>query len=806
MNYPHVQYYLSNPINGRDLLQFEPLNWDEDDKRLVRNIESWGVFTELSNDLEFVGDGRDYIISVFENQGTEAQLVLERWELRDINVGYELDYQGFLDLKTYSLNDRKVSIQFLTGGLQSLIESQFDENYELERTTDIDGDSIPALEYKSITWEGRRIFLESASGSPNQLQQDGFFCQVNNDNDRLGAFVPTLSQLYESDGLDIFGVTPQAPNRGVQNSPLSQSPLFPLPTSSEVLFINQTDVDRTVMVKVNLNFDFNLRDPFQGATSTQFDERSNYILVIGLAKYLRTDAAPPGTYEFVENIALTSSSDWWTQIVQPNDIGNLQGESPFFDIILEPQQAIVPVVYALETSPTPADVVMQIDFSNINMTYSLQENSVFPTTTFNSLKLYDAFKRMLEIYTADNDRFRSEYFRGGLFKDVLLSSGKHIRNLPFQTEDSSPTAKISISLKDLYETNNYFNLGWHVERIQNKEYFVVEDKPYYFQNQVVLDLGDVANLVVASKPEFLFKSVTLGNGKAGDYEEVQGLQEYNARSSYVTALKTSDNEYDVEGKVRADLVGAELARRKNYTVAPNTDTRYDNENFLFDSKLKGGDEYELKVWQDSLDSEPICYDPQTAGNLLLTPFRSLERHSLCFNAGTRAYQDLFTRYSSGSGATDVATQLPNEPLRYENGDIINSDLKIPLYEAVEYTFNRQVTTDIRRLLNDKTLVNGRLIPNVYFLIKFAFKTKIYYGYISEVSYNGQGEWKLIKKFEYNADTELAPAFIPLPDLSRPNTPSIIDVYNDNVAPNTPSIIDVYNDNVAPNTPIITDIE
>ena len=61
------------------------------------------------------------------------------------------------------------------------------------------------------------------------------------------------------------------------------------------------------------------------------------------------------------------------------------------------------------------------------------------------------------------------------------------------------------------------------------------------------------------------------------------------------------------------------------------------------------------------------------------------------------------------------------------------------------------------------------------MIKFAFKTKIYYGYISEVSYNGQGECKLIKKFEYNADTELAPAFIPTPDLGRPNTPIITDI-------------------------------
>ena len=61
--------------------------------------------------------------------------------------------------------------------------------------------------------------------------------------------------------------------------------------------------------------------------------------------------------------------------------------------------------------------------------------------------------------------------------------------------------------------------------------------------------------------------------------------------------------------------------------------------------------------------------------------------------------------------------------------------------------NPSVLISLPIILNEKTLVNGRYVPNVYFLIKFVFKSQTYFGYISEISYNDVSEWKLIKRFE-----------------------------------------------------------
>lgn len=740
MHYPHVRYYLINPVLGKIKLNFEPINWNEDDKKLVRNEESWGVFTELSNDLQFVKDGKDIIREVYETQGTEAELILERYEAFETNKGYELDYRGYLDLKTYQLEDEKVSVQFLTGGLQSLIESQFDEAYELDRGTDINGNQISELNYDTIYWEGRRIFLESLSETPENEENNKNFEIYNAvGNGQISGYPVELNRIYESQGLSLNSVfQEQNVNLTEYSNVYIVNNVF-RPSGSGVTFFNDTDTQ--IQFEAIISFDFNIF--IQTVDPTRRSEIDRYSLNVGFSVYEFVD----GQFEFrrIQNVFENPN---FVDLFQGDVNGNNYVESPRVQesnlkttVTVNPNEGIVLtpwLQYVSEITPS-GFAELTLNISNYNFDLKIQQNSEFEPTEFNGIRLYDAFNRMLEIYTGERDRLKSNYFNLGQFRNTLLSSGRYIRNLP--------DARLSVELKDLYETNNYFNLGWSVENINNKEYFVVEPKRYFFQNTVVLDLGEVANLAIRCKSDLLYKSMTFGNPKAGDYEEVQGLQEYNAETTYVSHLKTSDTKYEVNANIRADLVGAELARRKNYSVSPNEDTRYDNENFLFDCKPFEAEKFTPKVWQDVLDAEPNVYDPETAGNLLFTPFRSMQRHSKIFNAGMKVYLDKFTRFSNGTGKVDVSTKLAGEPVRAENSDIVNSELETPIFEAVEYQFNLPITNRIRKALKGKTNVQGRLIPNVNFLVKFAYKGQDYTGYILEISYNGQGQWKLIKNYD-----------------------------------------------------------
>jgi hypothetical protein len=718
MNYPEVRYYLSSESIGRVLLNFEPINWNEDDKQLLRNTDNWGVVTQLSNDLLFVKDGRELLQGIYEREGTEVEVILERFVIETLDKSYELDYRGNLDMKTYVLDDEKVSVQFLTGGLQSLVESQFDESYELQRLTDINGNNITPLVYNDIYWEGRRIFLESLSQTANPPTGFILSTSVQNNAQIYSRNINTI-QVFESVGLelndpfnvDLFNLTPYAEiyeANGVNK-----------PNSSSFFRINISDVNSL------FNYKISFATKHGNGFFSSGNQASDYELKVALAFYDRIE------------------SEWeFNRLEDINTNDDFIGKTSFsFDLqsntILLANQAVALCPYISRKTSATANSVGEMNFFDIQCSIKLEQNSTFQPTEFKGIKMFNAFERMLEIYTGQRNRIKSQFFKDGQFKDVLLSSGKQIRNIP--------EAKLSVELKDLFETNNYFNLGWSIEKHENKEFYVIEDKTYFFVDFPLIDLGEVSKLKISCADEFLYKSGTFGNSKAGDYEEVQGLQEYNALTTYQTHLKTADNKYEVEGKIRADLVGAELARRQNFIVAPNTDTRYDNENFLFDSKIYEVTKFTPKVWQDSLSQQPICYDPESAGNLLLTPFRSMERHSRTFGAGLTKYPNKFVRYSSGTGKVEVATKLEGEPIRFENSNIINSELKKPDYEAEYYEFESPLNTAIRRKLRESTLYNERLIPNTNFLIKFTSKRQEYFGYIIQVGFNDPGNWKLIKK-------------------------------------------------------------
>jgi len=108
----------------------------------------------------------------------------------------------------------------------------------------------------------------------------------------------------------------------------------------------------------------------------------------------------------------------------------------------------------------------------------------------------------------------------------VITSGELIRQIPItETNPDFGTienGRITIALKDIFELNNYFNLGWGIERVGSFEQFVLEEKSYFLKRLIGIELGEVDEFKKNCASEFLYKSLTFGNEKAGDYEEVQG--------------------------------------------------------------------------------------------------------------------------------------------------------------------------------------------------------------------------------------------------------------------------------------------
>ena len=119
----------------------------------------------------------------------------------------------------------------------------------------------------------------------------------------------------------------------------------------------------------------------------------------------------------------------------------------------------------------------------------------------------------------------------------------------------------------------------------------------------------------------------------------------------------------------------------------------------------------------------------------------MRRHSNWFNAGLTKNLDKFTRYSNGTGNVEVVKKRLGENKAYaENGNIKNSNLRMPFAIAEILEFEKPINREIKDKLFGKSKNNT---PNFYFLVKFAYRNQIYKGWIKEVSLNNPAKWKLI---------------------------------------------------------------
>jgi hypothetical protein len=107
------------------ILKNDPKGWNEDQKEIARNKDYHGIFASFSNNLRFVGDAKDFIQSVYDIYGINADIRLKKEILHPKTDLWVDDYSGYLDLVYNSeVQDNKLSCKFNSGGLEQIIKSK----------------------------------------------------------------------------------------------------------------------------------------------------------------------------------------------------------------------------------------------------------------------------------------------------------------------------------------------------------------------------------------------------------------------------------------------------------------------------------------------------------------------------------------------------------------------------------------------------------------------------------------------------------------------------------------------------------
>lgn len=708
MVYEKVKYVMVNEDIGEKLtLIDDPINWNENDKTLKRSEKTYGVYTELSKNLKFTKQAATFLRQAYLFRDIEAKVKLYEYRSYPNKDGFYLHSAGQFDFSDYESEENTVSIPFKTGGITQIVESKYNEKFELERTESIDGADIGEFDSKiDIALTSRRILLISSYKLLNEGRSESF-----------GASNPARCIV-----MDILSNSDEANIQPVVYEPLAGSAgggsYVIYPSAAQYFYFN-CDLPKTISLILKFNARISCLvgsrlDVYLLHTDSNDVVKSNTII-------LDTSFAS-GQFEY--------SVDW------SQEVDLAQGDN-------------LCLYYLASGDPAGSAIINYVEFTDF--IFDVTEDSIRDNTTTVGVFMHEVGQRLMQILTGDNNSFLS-YFYGrtdigyntdGDFARNALVLGFWIR----QFYDKN----FEISIKDFIESSNAIhNTGYTIETIEEKEFLVVEDMKYFFQPQIGIVINEqVSNINRKAAKDLAYSNLMIGYEEpSGDnlYEEAMGLDEYNTQTGYTLPITRVDDTFDKLSKFRADAYGKEFARRKQKLNFPKQDTRYDKDIWILDLIESAGTSYRERIWSDDYEALPKnVYSPETATNLRLSPFRNMYRHGWFFGGCLTKFTEDYVRYSNSIGNSDMSSQLIGDVERSERANIQIAELEKAIFVNQWIEFEYKVDYNLNQQIYGYTEIDGRKIPNYFLKVQFINEYgQKEYGYLFELQPNKEGKWKLLK--------------------------------------------------------------
>ena len=731
-NSNYVEYRLSSASFGEEVIQ-EPINYDDGNQNIYeRDKKSKGFLTKKSNSLEFHNDGYTFLLRQVGSKGIKEDVLITKWIKDDTRLDerWRIATKNYLDLATLTFDQSKTGkgiakAKVSEGGLKKIIDSKVSEKLDLTITQALNGEQISPLLTQSISLEPRKIFLKSILEVT-----DGYLTKAIV-GDRLNARAIKFEYKTNSDQENITTVIDPSLN-AVNN-------FYAGLVQGKEGNLFYTRADRTRDITLNGRIEIRIVNPNIGSLRIDlvkyFDDGSNKFA------YLETvngDATPLA----VGNPAILGE-------VISVDINNLEvrveeGESLTFAVLTDSFDGVWWETY---------DTYLEIT-----------EDSSFPATNARALTYFDIITRLLYLITGTPDLLVSELLStgetGGIHED-LVSSGFWIREFPDIVNvgtDEERRVQYQTSLKDIIQHINLKEpVAWWVETIGETEYMRVESLKYTQQNILGVRFANTTKNIITGATEIVYSeagdvtrkvlkdnfygTIEMGSSKGGDgYEEVFGLTSIGGKATWGTINTNSESKYSVLSPYRLSDIDVELARRKPWSLYPDTDTKYDSDLIVIDA-IDYGAYWGLKRWDFTYEVEPTgVYAVESAYNLEHTPARFLLKHSFIINSGLYHYPDNSVYFESSNCNSRFISKKVDEIEIKEDGPIPHYLFEAPRIKPFSVSLTLKVTQEIE----DNILGSQSGVDNWFGLVAVKIRDTIQYFRLYKTDANKEGKHELVE--------------------------------------------------------------
>ncbi|MCK5159280.1 MAG: hypothetical protein KAR08_08995, partial [Candidatus Heimdallarchaeota archaeon] len=670
-----------------------PQGWDGAELTFIRDPKYKGVLESFStNELLFIKKARDYIQTAYEAKGIDYEITVQIYLQNNSTFSYQSYFIGKIDLSTYKISDIGVSAEIIPTGFQNVILNREALNVDLLSTKYIGGgkDSM-----EQITGMPTTLFLSSYTATKDV----DWFIEGTLDDIGIGQNYFTLPMDVNASEFDTGEVFNQT--FGITT----------LITNTQKFF--KANADKTV----NLQASITVLLVSQGANDLTLDlilTRNNAIVLT-----INPDSST------VEGEA--------TSFVFTIDF-------PTYNLLLNGEMSLLGDGFN--------NAIYSAEIFNGSLSFSESFGDTIPPVTIKGWPIFEFTARILQLYSGEvsplestllgrTDSLPTSYGSDGDGSLVLMSKGKWIREFPIE-EDGAIIQTINGSLDKIFKDVNgreNAGLGFEVRSGVNKVviekeayFFDISDNPNYpatdsrpYITNQILDLSDVVTDEILTKevlPDWYANEIETGYSKY-EYEFIQGLKEFNTKSSFATPIKSVKNKLNITSDYRYDTQGSNKLRSKPYSTDPTEDVNGDNDIFGFDSKRDGG--FVVKTDEDFI-LVTGGIDSGESYNLNYTPRRNLEKHGNRIRSMRLALGDEIQFLETDKNSKLITQKASESESKAENGDLVVENLTPGYWIPEAYIFEAPV--------NEDTI--AAIQANPYGVIKIASDK---WGWILEVQTN-----------------------------------------------------------------------
>lgn len=658
----------------------EPEGWDALEESLQRSDLYSGLDNTYSDSLIFSLTGANYL---------EAKFVLYSFDgLIDFKAEYtcnsvvEQTIQGIVNLAFYKNEQGRISVNFEDTSFQRKFLSRIETPVNLENDESIEGAAITSLTREEIRAHSKQINFTAQYNVNSALRNLHF-------TDRPNAHTTPWSFI----GGDIVGAT----------EPTTTEPSG----AGRSILVNNTSVEQNITIEGRV-----IISPLASITR---DDLNVYTYTGGF-NYLYSDS--DGSHVIFSAAGVEQAT------ADPYDF------SFSINVRLEPGANCIITYFDAYEETLPGTSTLARDQTYIygdECSLSLEEVSIYPTSTIEGFKIYEALNKVTEAITDRVDAIRSDffgrtdsspesYYSTGCGAQAIFTNGVNIRNMLDSNGDKFP---IYASFKQLFDAlNTVIGIGFAIEKIGGVPYLRIEPVEYFYNNNVAFSFTNVSDLIISAAPTYAYNEIEIGFNN-WTIENTNGIDEFNTKHIYAFPVKNVKNRLTRTTDVITGGYAIEATRRQQFSSQPTTDWKYDNNLFLISLNRSDVtfDTEEEDPYFVSDDSYPRTYpagtiterdeafaivenviSPETSYNLRYSPARCMA-NNYRYVSGTIAHNPtLPLRFQSGEGNVIMITELDDgcdtiDGQIAENQDINSSNVFNPnaYFEPVMLEFSYPIT-------------------------------------------------------------------------------------------------------------------